>query len=97
SYLLGTEGRSQFFFSDDPNASSTVPFAWYQTQLGAPQGDFAKLNGVYQRQFVTGKVLVNPTTSPATVDLGGTYYTLARQQVTSVTVAPNTGVILTSS
>jgi len=57
------------------------PLEWYPEwaiDLGAPTTaattDVADLSsgGVYRRDFQKGSVLVNPTSSPVTVDLGGT-------------------------
>ena len=62
------------------------PLEWYPEwgiDLGAPTSsattDVTTLasGGVYRRDFAKGSVLVNPTSSPVTVSLGGTY-----QQVT---------------
>jgi hypothetical protein len=62
------------------------PLEWYPEwgiDLGAPTTadttDVTTLvsNGVYRRDFAKGSVLVNPTSSPVTVSLGGTF-----QQVT---------------
>jgi hypothetical protein len=46
--------------------------------IGAPTETWPSVDGlfqggVYQRDFSSGKVLVNPSTSPVTVDLGGVY------------------------
>ena len=58
------------------------PLEWYpewKIDLGAPAAaaaaDAAALlqNGVYRRDFAKGSVLVNPSGSPVTVALGGTY------------------------
>jgi hypothetical protein len=99
SYLLGTQGTSAFFFSISWTISRTTPHPWYATALGSPQGayGFVSASGVYQRTFATGLVLVNPNTAPHSVTFGHTYYTLSRQAITSATMAPNTGLILTTS
>ncbi len=64
--------------------SNGGPFEWYpewETDLGAPTttgavaADLLK-NGVYRRDFAHGSVLVNPSSTPATVELGGTYQRL---------------------
>lgn len=58
------------------------PLEWYpewQLDLGAPTGaaatDAAGLlaGGVYRRDFANGSVFVNPSASPVTVALGGTF------------------------
>ncbi len=61
--------------------SSAGPFEWYpewEANLGAPvtsgsvASDLLK-NGVYRRDFANGSVLVNPSSAPVTVALGGTF------------------------
>jgi hypothetical protein len=97
SFLLGTQGRSAFFFSPSSSTLRTTPFTLYSTNLGAPAAPYAFAQGVYQRPFSSGLVLVNPSTSSVTVALSKPYYTLSRQHVTSVTVTPHTGVLLTAT
>ena len=61
--------------------SSAGPFEWYpewEADLGAPltSGTVASdllENGVYRRDFANGSVLVNPSSAPVTVALGGTF------------------------
>jgi hypothetical protein len=61
--------------------SSAGPFEWYpewEADLGAPltSGSVASdllENGVYRRDFANGSVLVNPSSAPVTVALGGTF------------------------
>ena len=100
---------------------ATGPFEWYpewDLDLGAaaappsPSVDALVSGDVYRRDFARGVVLVNPTDTPATVDLGRTLRrvvpsgggpvsssgqasgTLARSDVTSLTVAPRSAEIL---
>jgi hypothetical protein len=95
SFLLGTNGKSYYQF----RITGTVPMTpspWDSAPVGSPTGAYFKnASGAYERDFSSGKALVNPTTATVTVPLGGTYYTLNRQQVTSVTLAPNTGEVVT--
>ena len=72
SFLLGTDGRSYFYFtssSTDPPIG-TVPWT---VDIGDPSGGYAAKDGVYQRSFSNGLVLVNPSTSPVTVPISGNY------------------------
>jgi hypothetical protein len=62
-----------------------------------PLGDFYKINStsVYARDFVKGKVLVNPSSVSYLVSLNGNYTTLDGNVVSgSLTVNDHTGVIL---
>jgi hypothetical protein len=96
SFLLGNDGSSYMTFSYTPG-DLTVDRAWYHLVLGNPVGSYAKVNGVYQRDFAAGRVLVNPTPSTFTIALGGTYYTLSGVAVTSVKLGPDSASILTTS
>jgi hypothetical protein len=97
SFLMGTQGRSAFFFSSSYKESRTTPCAVCSTNVGSPLAPYAKTGGVYQRSFSNGRALVNPTGATVTVALGGIYYTPSRQAVSSITMKPNTGVVLTKS
>lgn len=96
SFLLGTDGRARFTFTDDRSmASAASSHPYDQVDVGTPEGAFAKVDGVYRRSFTKGLALVNPTTSTVTVALGRTYADLAGVTRTSLTMAPNTGEVLT--
>jgi hypothetical protein len=57
------------------------PLEWYPewgADLGAPSSSATNVStyasgGVYRRDFAKGSVLVNPTSSPVNVSLGGTF------------------------
>jgi hypothetical protein len=99
TYLMGTQGQSAFFFSTSFAISRTTLLPWYTTALGAPTGTYGLLagSGVYQRTFATGLVLANADSKPHSVTLNRTYYTLDHQPITSTTMGPGTGLILTTS
>jgi hypothetical protein len=99
SYLMGTQGLSMFFFSAGWQIPRTTFLPWYNTTLGAASGpySFQSSMGVYERTFANGLVLVNVDSVPHTVTLGQTYYTLGRQAITSATMAPSSGLVLTTS
>jgi hypothetical protein len=69
------------------------------TDMGDPLAAYYKVTGtsVYARDFVNGKVLVNPTSTPYAVTLPNAFRTLNGQLINSVNVQPHTGVILTST
>ncbi len=71
--------------------------------LGTPVGDATKVGGAWRRDFTSGIALVNPTSGPVTVDLGGTFGKIRGTQdpevnngkiVTSVTIPSRDGIIL---
>jgi hypothetical protein len=95
TFLLSTNGSSKYLFvtldptthySDDP---------WTHAPIGAASGGYyVDPTGAYVRDFATGKVIVNPTTRSITLPLGKTYTTLDGLQVTTLTLAPSTGEVL---
>lgn len=99
TFLLGTNGASDFGFTWDKGDAGRYDPLW-NTVLGAPSGALAtynKVDGVYQRTFTQGRVLVNPTSSPVTVDLPQPYKNPGGTSVTSVALAPHTAEILTTA
>ncbi len=96
SFLLGDDGRHRFTFSYGRGQNALTPQPLNETRLGQPLGRYANIDGAYQRSFTKGRVLVNPTDATVTVALGGTYTTPAGVRVSSVTLAPHTGSILTN-
>ena len=94
SFLLGTDGRSYFYFS---SASSEPPISVvpWSVNIGDPSGAYALQDGAYQRPFTQGRVLVNPTASQVSVPLSGAYAEMDGTQVSgSLVMPPNTGQIL---
>jgi hypothetical protein len=95
SFMLANDGKAYLSFSYE-QGDATVDYPWNHLYFGPPAGPYSKVDGVYQRSFSRGRVLVNPTTSTFRVALGGTYRTLDGAVVTSVTLAPQTAEILTT-
>ncbi len=95
SFLLATSGHSYFsFLSASTPGAITFDYPLDHVNIGTPTGRYSQIGGAYQRVFTRGKVLVNPSPNPITVALGGTYKNLGGQQVTSLTLAPDTAGIL---
>jgi hypothetical protein len=103
SFLLGTGGKSMFFFSPGQSVGRTTFNALYLTALGTPSALMATgPSGTYTRKFASGFVVVNPGTATVTVPLGGTYFTTAgcgtlpaHTKETSLPMAKDTGCVLT--
>jgi len=92
SFLLAANGKAYLsFMPNSSNAGLTFDSAWLHINIGSPSGAFSKVGSVYRRIFTNGIAAVNPTGSPATISLGGTYTNLAGQRVTSETLPPNSG------
>jgi hypothetical protein len=99
SMLLVTNGRASYSTSNTNYTSNESSFPEFTTaqQLGAPAGPYSQLsNGIYERAFSNGIVLVNPTNkSVGQFSLGGGIY--SGSQVTSATrtgLGPNSSLIL---
>jgi hypothetical protein len=96
SYLLATNGHSFFtFLAAHTNEALTADYAIDHVALGYPLGPYVKVNGIYQRLFNAGMVLVNPTAASVTVTLPATYRDVQGLVVTAVTLTANTSYILT--
>jgi hypothetical protein len=94
TFLLGyARGSSYFAFRYDRSATTSHPY--WDVEIGDPVGGYATVDGLYERRFTNGWVYVNPTTSMVTVDLGGSFRTLEGQVVTSLTMTPYSGEVLT--
>lgn len=94
SFFLGTDGTSFFSFRYSSTDDPTTVTAWDSIDIGQPLGAYAKVGGVYRRDFTGGLALVNPTKKTYMVALGASYVTLDGTVVTSVTLGPNTGEVL---
>jgi hypothetical protein len=94
SVLLGGGVNSQFHFSGEPGEPTTTLWPNSQAPLGKSAGSRFERGGAYLRRFANGIVVVNPGESTVTVDLGGTYRTLAGDEVDSVRMRAHTGVVL---
>ena len=95
SYYLGHSPGMYFSFLYDRDTQSEHP--WWEVDLGPATGPYLKQDNVYQRSFLRGKALVNPTKSTYTVPLGGAFRTLDGRVVTSVVLGPNEGEVVSSS
>jgi Hypothetical glycosyl hydrolase family 15 len=98
SMLLTADGRTSYSTS---NANLTSSEAWYPEYdtaqgLGAPAGSFKQLaNGVYERVFAHGIVLVNATAKGiARFSLGGSYSGSGLANASSTQMAAQSALIL---
>jgi hypothetical protein len=95
TFLLGNAGHSYYAFLADPSQPATLDSPLYHLRIGRPLGAYSASGGIYQRPFSSGRVLVNPGTQAVSLELGTDYRTSAGAVVSSVTLAPHTGEILT--
>lgn len=98
TFLLGNDGQSLFYFSGAKKDKALTDSPLYHLPIGKPTATYTHLSsGAYQRTFTGGKVLVNPTTKSITASLGASMKTSAGKTTTTLTLAPHTGEILTTS
>ncbi|HWF11384.1 MAG TPA: putative glycoside hydrolase [Bryobacteraceae bacterium] len=92
SYFLISSG------SDSIGDNSTTPSNWwpgYDVDLGTPLGPRTYRNGIFERDFTGGKVLLGePGLASQTVDLGGSFTRIDGTSVTSVTLGGSQGFVL---
>jgi hypothetical protein len=99
SMLLAAGGLTSYSTSNANYTSNEANYPEYTTAalLGAPIGKYSQLsNGVYERTFANGLVLVNPTTSSVpSFSLGGGIYSGSQlNNVSSVTMGATSGLIM---
>jgi hypothetical protein len=96
SFLLGTDGNQYFDFDANQTDGAVVPDHPYDhVNVGQPTGAYALKSNVYVRYFTNGVSVVNASkTNAYTFTLDGTYRNLQGQSMSSVTLAPDTGDVL---
>lgn len=97
SFLLGRQGTHDFFYYQFPNDFTFFPPLWFEeweVPIGHPLGDRYQEQGVWQRDYSNGRVLVNPTAETYTVVLPAPFATLDGDIVSSVTLGANEAAIL---
>jgi hypothetical protein len=96
SCLLGTSVNERNIISPMFNMESPYTQSLYQVELGMPIETYHVLEGthVYEREYSNVRVLVNPTSTTYTVDLGGSYQRVNGATVSSITLKGYTAAIL---
>lgn len=97
SFLLGNTGSSYFFFSASRTSDLLAPDSLTNVSLGAPTSSYQLVNGLYQRTFQNGIVLVNVSGSALSASLSKTYVTQSGKRVSSLSVAGHDSEILLNS
>jgi Hypothetical glycosyl hydrolase family 15 len=92
TFLLGYGGSEYFHFRTDTLPSAFNPM--WSVDLGAPSANYYATGGYFRRDFANGIVLANPNTGSFAINLGATYRLLNGTLATTVTLAPNTGLVL---
>jgi len=96
SILLAAQGSADFALHDDYTYENW--FSEYDYDIGDPTGpESTDSNGIHRRVFTKGIVVVNPTSGGLSASLGGTYSGSGLAGVSSVSLPPHTGYVLTAS
>jgi hypothetical protein len=88
SYLLAASGQ-QFL-----GVANMPPLRRPCWQLGAPEGPRQQIGPAWRRFFRWGVAVVNPTSKPLTVSVGGFYTDQRGHAVATVTLKPASGAVL---
>ncbi len=97
SFLLVWDGGGSVFTYEIRDGSDPWSKSW-TTDIGVPNGKRFQVGQGWRREFTRGTVLVNPSpTGTQTFSLGATYLQEDGSPVTSVTLGPTTGLVLTST
>lgn len=97
SFLLDWNGGGGAFMYGATDGSDPTSSAW-TTSVGQPAAAKQQVGVGWMRRYSGGVALVNPSaTSAQTFSLGGSYVTPAGTTVSSVTLQPGTGMILTGA
>jgi hypothetical protein len=95
SYFMVSNGNDRI---GDMTITPDKWWAGYSVELGAPLGPRTYANGVFQRNFSNGIVLLGePGLATQTINLPGTYSTIDGASVSSVTLSSRQGIILIGS
>jgi hypothetical protein len=91
-------GGANSSYALQPDYTNETWFPDYDLPLGAPAGaETRDASGIHRRQFDNGLVLVNPTTSSASVSFGGSYSGSGLTNASAAVMAPHTALVLTTS
>jgi hypothetical protein len=97
SFLMEWNGAGGAYMFDPLDNSDPWNPAW-TTDIGTPAAAKQKVGSGRMRAYTGGVALVNPSPSASqSFQLGGTYFTSTGQSVSSVTLAPTTGMVLHQS
>lgn len=95
SYLLCRSDNIYFDFVKPSNNRYQDEDEFFRIKLGSPLSNYYKSNNVYQRDFASGKVLVNPSSSKQySIKLPTAYTDLDGRPITQAIMPPHTGLLL---
>lgn len=94
SFLLGVNNTHTFFGAPDASAQTELRQFLDMDALGVPQTAVLKANGVYQRRFARGLVLVNPSADKHAFLLPRKYRARNGAIISQIEMPPHTGALL---
>lgn|GEM_PF-3284723 len=94
SFLLAANNPHTFFGMPDSHVQPFMNVPALNAQLGLPFGGMVKTNGVYQRRFARGLVLVNPSNEKRILNLSRAYQNTLGEKFTALEIEPHTGLVL---
>jgi hypothetical protein len=98
--------RANFLLFDDPAAGGALVYEFsdpeaqdpyssgWAADIGTPAGARFQVGSAWRRNYSDGTVVVNPTSSSLTVQLGQSYLDADGNPVSAVTLGPTTGAVL---
>jgi hypothetical protein len=92
SFLLDWDGGASALVFD-PGATDPWNESWTR-DLGLPSGARFAVGAAWRRNYSGGTVVVNPSTSTTTVQLGGSFVDTSGKTVTAVSLGPATAAVL---
>lgn len=95
SYLLAKGSSGYYMFMAGRNQGALSPWNTRWPAIGKATGRRVLVGSIWERQFTGGMVAVNPSGSTHTMALHSTYLTAGGRAVSSITLAPHSGAILT--
>ncbi|TAH52201.1 MAG: hypothetical protein EYC68_07835 [Chloroflexota bacterium] len=96
SFLLGVNNSHTFFGFQGKAAQEFLGAPAIVAKIGTPLGAMFKANGVYQRRFSDGLVVVNPTDEARAFALSRNYLSVNGTPLSQLELPPHTGMILLS-
>ena len=87
------DGGALLFEPSNPEAQDPYASSW-TVDIGRPAGARFRVGAAWRRNYTGGTALVNPTTSPVTVQLGRPYLEPDGTSTTTVTLRETTGAVL---
>lgn len=94
SFLLGINNRHAFFTVRGSRTNGLVTAPQLEMKIGSPLGPLYPINGLYERRFTQGVVVVNPSSETRTRVFSRPFQNANNRIVTRATLNPHSAIIL---